>query len=186
MMAFEKKERKGIGEKSRFSFFILILDKNQKRVGKNKPHLTSLVHHGHVARKNKTHTHTTWVLCYKCAIQSTYLHVFPFTPPLSNPVTPYPLLLCWQTALISSELLIDASYLGEKRVCPQQVNMRLPHPPSRQTHMTLFDTLSQIALWHAGRIKGGIFHVQLEWKIKAMKCGVQRKAGDQKTVMKGD
>uniref|UniRef100_A0A3B5QW18 Leucine-rich melanocyte differentiation-associated protein n=1 Tax=Xiphophorus maculatus TaxID=8083 RepID=A0A3B5QW18_XIPMA len=45
-------------------------------------------------------------------------------------------------ALISSELVIDASYLwGEKRVCPQQVNTRLPHPPSRQTCMTLFDTL---------------------------------------------
>lgn len=68
------------------------------------------------------------------------------------------------------------SYLGEKRVCPQQVNMRLPHPPSRQTRMTLFDTLSPIALWHAGGIKGGIFHMQLELKIRAMMCGAQRKA----------
>lgn len=55
--------------------------------------------------------------------------------------------------------------------------MRLPHPASRQTRMTLFDTLSPIALWHAGRIKGGIFHMQLELKIRAMMCGAQRKAG---------
>lgn len=64
--------------------------------------------------------------------------------------------------------------------------MRLTHPPSGETRMTLFDTLSLIALWHAGRIKGGIFHMQLERKIKTMKCGVQREAGDQKAVMKGD
>lgn len=64
--------------------------------------------------------------------------------------------------------------------------MQLPHPPSRQTRMTLFGTLSLIALWHAGRIKGGIFHMQLELKIKTMKCSVQRKAGDQNAVMKGD
>lgn len=48
-----------------------------------------------------------------------------------------------------------------EQVCPQQVNMGLPHPPSRQTRMPLFDTLLLIALWHAGRIKGGIFHMQL-------------------------
>ena len=65
----------------------------------------------------------------------------PFTPPLSHPVTPDPLPLCWQTALKSSEPVIDTSYLGERRVCPQRVNARLPHPQSRQTHMTLFDTL---------------------------------------------
>lgn len=64
--------------------------------------------------------------------------------------------------------------------------MRLTHPPSGETRMTLFDTLSLIALWHAGRIKGGIFHMQLERKIKTMKRGVQREAGDQKAVMKGD
>lgn len=127
-----------------------------------------------------THKHK-WVLCHTCTIHSTSLHVFP-----SNPVTPNPLLLCWQTALISSELGKDTLYLREKRVCPQQVNMQLPHPPSRQTRMTLFDTLPLIALWHAGRIKGGIFHMQLELKIKTMKCSVQRKAGDQNAVMKGD
>lgn len=52
--------------------------------------------------------------------------------------------------------------------------------------MTLSDILSLIALWHAGRIKGGIFHMQLELKIKTMKYVVQRKAGDQKAAMKGD
>lgn len=48
---------------------------------------------------------------------------------------------------------------------------------SRQTHMPLLDTLSLIALWHAGGIKGGIFHLQLESKIKTMKCGEQREDG---------
>lgn len=108
---------------------------------------------------------------------------FSFTPPPSpRSGTPYPLLLCWQAALISSELLIDASYLREKRVCPQQVNARLPQPPSRQTWATLFHTLSLITLWHAGGIKGGIFHVQLE----TMRRDTQRKAGDQTAVLKGD
>lgn len=99
------KEKKRYRRKANVFFFkivVLILDKNQKRNGKKKPHLTRLVRH--VAQKIKhTHSHK-WVLCFKCAIQSTYLHVFPFTPPLFSPVTPYPLLLCWQTALISSEL----------------------------------------------------------------------------------
>lgn len=81
---------------------------------------------------------------------------------------------------------MDTSYLGEKGVCPRQVNMQLPHPPRRQTRMTLSDILSLIALSHAGRIKGGIFHMQLELKIKTMTDGVQRKSADQKAVMKGD
>lgn len=59
MMAFEKKKKKekDTGEKSTFCS-ILILDKNQTRIGKNKQQWTRLVHHGYIAQKIKN-THTT-------------------------------------------------------------------------------------------------------------------------------
>lgn len=99
-------------------------------MGENKPHLTSLVHRGHIAEKMK---HKLSWMPVSAQFKALISMFFPFTPPLFNP--PYPFLLCWQTVLISYELAIDTSYLGEKQVCPQQVNMWLPHPP-KQTHDT--------------------------------------------------
>lgn len=186
MMAFERKrkDKKGTGEKSLYIFLLNFLTRNMEEWVKTSYSWQYGCIEVRLFRKWNTHRSDDF------PIRAQSKHVFfRSTPPVSNPDFPllYPLLLCWQIALISSELVIDASYLrGEKLVCPQQVNMQFPHPPSRQTCMTLFDTLSLIALWHAGRIKGGIFHMQLEWKIKTMKCSVQREAGDQRAVMKGD
>lgn len=46
--------------------------------------------------------------------------------------------------------------------------------------MALFDTLSPTVIWHADRIKGEIFPMQLWQKIKVMRCVAQKKARDQK------
>lgn len=180
-----KKRKKGTGEKSMF-FFILILDKNQKRTGKNKPHLTRLVHQGHVARKIQ-HTHITECFAISAQFKAPISMFFFFHPsPLQScyPL-PFAIMLTDSTDILRAgdRYVISRGETG----LSSAGEYAAPSSSRVDRHTWHFSTLSSlIALWHAGRIKGGIFHMQLEREIKTMKCGVQRKAGDQKAVMKGD
>lgn len=112
------------------------------------------------------------MLCYKCAIQSTYLHVFPLSPPLSIPVTPYPLLLCWQTALISSELVIDTSHLGEKTGLSSAGEYAAPSSSKQtDTHDTFRHSLPDSTLACRQNQRGHLSHaIRAENKDDEVRC----------------